>query len=117
MIQDMQLQRLAPGPRKPISLLWQASPSSTAVLPINSARTRSCSYLHHLLVERRLAWRACHQVACGLKFFYVTTLGWDALHLHLPPRTGRRLLPHLMSVEELQRLCTSAPTPGIGCCS
>ena len=56
-------------------------------------------------------------MACGLKFFYVTTLGWDVLYRHLPPRTGRRLLPHLMSVEELQRLFTSAPTPAIACCS
>ena len=28
-----------------------------------------------------------------------------------PPRTGRRLLPQLMSVEALQRLCTSAANP------
>jgi integrase/recombinase XerD len=69
------------------------------------------AYLHHGLVERRLAWSACHQVACGLTFFSVTTLGWDALHLHLPPRTGRRLLPHLMRAEALQRLCTSATNP------
>ena len=69
------------------------------------------SYLHHLLVERRLAWSSCNQAACGLTFFSVTTLGWDVLHLHLPPRTGRRLLPHLMRVDELQHLFTSAPTP------
>jgi integrase/recombinase XerD len=50
-------------------------------------------------------------VACGRKFFSVTPRGWEALHLHWPPRTGRLPLPHLMSVEALQRLFTSAPTP------
>jgi hypothetical protein len=69
------------------------------------------SYLHHVLVERRLAWSFCNQAAGGLKFFSVTTLGWDGLPLRLPPRTGRRLLPPLRSVEELQRLFTRAPTP------
>lgn len=67
--------------------------------------------MHHILVERHLAWSSWNQRACGRKFFYVTPLGWDALHLNLPPRTGRRLLPQLMSVEERQRLCTSAANP------
>ncbi len=69
------------------------------------------AYVHHVRVERHLAWRSCHQVACGRKVFSVTTLGRDALRLNLPPRTGRRLLPHLMRVEELQRVFTSAANP------
>jgi integrase/recombinase XerD len=67
--------------------------------------------LHHLLVECPLAWSSCHQVAGGLPFFSVTTLGWDPFHLHLPPRTGRSPLPHVLSPEELQRLFLSATTP------
>ena len=107
----MQLQRLAPRTQA-------ASIAAVAGLakfycrppdPLSPDQIRS--YLHHLLVERRLAWSSCNQVACGLKFFSVTTLGWEALHLHLPPRTGRLPLPHLMSIEALQRLCSSAPTP------
>ncbi len=67
--------------------------------------------LHHLLVERRLAWSACHQAAAGLKFFSPTTLGWDVLHRHLPPRTGRSQLPHILSIEALQRLFMPARNP------
>ena len=67
--------------------------------------------LHHLLVERRLAWSACNQAAAGLKFFYTKTLGWDVLSRHLPPRTGRSQLPQILSIEELQRLCTQAKNP------
>jgi integrase/recombinase XerD len=66
---------------------------------------------HHLLVERRVAWSACHQVAAGLKFFSTKTLGWDVLHLHLPPRTGRSQRPHMLSSAELQRLFTPARNP------
>jgi site-specific recombinase XerD len=66
---------------------------------------------HHLLVARHLAWSSCHQVACGLKFFYPKTLGWDTLSLHLPPRTRRSQLPHVLSAEELQRLFSRAKNP------
>jgi len=67
--------------------------------------------LPHLLVERRLAWSACHHAAAGLKFFSTKTLGWDVLHLNLPPRTGRLPLPHILSIEERQRLLTPARNP------
>ena len=55
--------------------------------------------LHHLLVERRLAWRACHHAAAGLQFLYTKTLGWDVLHRHRPPRTGRSQLPQILRIE------------------
>ena len=67
--------------------------------------------LHHLLVERRLAWSACNQAAAGLKFFYTKTLGWDVLSRHLPPRTGRSQLPQILSIEALQRLFAHAKNP------
>jgi site-specific recombinase XerD len=69
------------------------------------------TYLPHLLVERCLAWSSCNQAAAGLKFFYTKTLGWDVLHLALPPRTGRSQLPRVLSIEELQRLFTNAKNP------
>jgi integrase/recombinase XerD len=67
--------------------------------------------LHHLLVERRLAWSSCHHAAAGLTVFYTKTLGWDVLHLHLPPRTRPSPLPQIRSIAELQRLCTPAKNP------
>jgi integrase/recombinase XerD len=111
MIRDMQLQRLAPRTQAVYTTAVAGLTKFYGCAPDHLSPAQIRSYLHHLLVERRLAWSSCHQVACGLKFFYVTTLGWEALHLNLPPRTGRRLLPHLMSAEELQRLCTSATNP------
>jgi hypothetical protein len=111
MTQDMQLQRLAPKTQQAYSAAVAGLAKVYGCAPDQLRPDQIRAYLHHLLVERHLAWRACHQGACGLQFVYVTTLGWDVRHLHLPPRTGRRLLPHLMSVEELQRLFTSAATP------
>jgi hypothetical protein len=67
--------------------------------------------LHHRLGARHLAWSSCNQAAAGLKFFSTRTLGWAVLHLDLPPRTGLSQLPQVLSVAELQRLCTSAQNP------
>src|SRR5262245_12293598 len=111
MTRDMQLQRLAPKTQKAYIAAVAGLAKFYGCSPDQLRPDQIRAYLHHLLVERHLAWSSCNQIACGLKFFYVTPLGWDALHLPLPPRTGRRLLPHLMSVEELQRLFTSAATP------
>jgi integrase/recombinase XerD len=111
MTRDMQLQRLAPKTQKAYIAAVAGLAKFYGCAPDQLSPDQIRAYLYHLLVERHLAWSSCNQVACGLKFFYVTTLGWDALHLNLPPRTGRRLLPHLMSVEELQRLFTSAANP------
>ncbi|MBM3226436.1 MAG: hypothetical protein FJZ47_21950 [Candidatus Tectomicrobia bacterium] len=111
MIHEMPLQRLAPQTQKAsvtavagFATFYDCSPDR---LRPEYIRT----YLHHLLVERRLAWSACHQAAAGLKFFYTKTLGWDVLHLNLPPRTGRSPLPHILSIEELQCLFTHARNP------
>ena len=47
----------------------------------------------------------------GCRFFSPKTLGWEPLSLHLPPRTALSQLPQVLSVAELQRLCTSAKNP------
>jgi integrase/recombinase XerD len=111
MIRQMQLERLAPRTQEAyvaavagLAKFYWCSPEQLSPEQIRA-------YLHHLLVERQLAWSSCNQVACGLQFFYVKTLGWDPLHLNLPPRTRRSQLPHVLSTEELQRLFLSAKTP------
>jgi integrase/recombinase XerD len=111
MIYQMQLERLAPKTQAAyvaavagLATFYQRSPDQLSPDQIRR-------YLHHLLVDRHRAWSSCNQVACGLRFFYTKTLGWEPLYLNLPPRTGRSQLPQVLSVEELQRLFTSAKPP------
>jgi integrase/recombinase XerD len=111
MIHQMQLERLAPKTQDAyvaavagLATFYWRSPDQLSPEQIRN-------YLHHLLVERQLAWSSCNQVACGLKFFYTRTLGWDTLHLNLPPRTRRSQLPHVLSAEELRRLFIGAKNP------
>jgi integrase/recombinase XerD len=111
MIRQMPLERLAPRTQEAyvaavagLAKFYWCSPDQ-----LNPEQIRA--YRHHLLIERQLAWSSCNQIACGLKFFYTKTLGWDTLQLNLPPRTQRSQLPHVLSAEELQRLFTSAKNP------
>ena len=111
MIHEMPWQRLAPKTHKAsvtavagLATFYHGSPDRVSPEHMRAS-------LHHLLVERRLAWSACTQAAAGLKCFSTKTLGWDVLHLHLPPRTGRSHLPQILSIEALQRLLTPARNP------
>jgi len=111
MIHQMQLQRLAPKTQDAYVAAVAGLAKFSWCSPDQLSPEQIRAYLHHLLVERHLAWSSCNQVACGLQFFYTRTLSWDALHLNLPPRTGRSQLPRVLSVEELQRLFTNAKNP------
>jgi integrase/recombinase XerD len=111
MIHEMQVQRLAPKTPKAYVTAVAGLAKFYECSPDRLRPEQMRAYLHHLLVERRLAWSSCHQAAAGLKFFYTKTLGWDVLHLHLPPRTGRSQLPHILSIEELRRRFTHARNP------
>ncbi len=111
MIHEMPLQRLAPKTQTAyvtavagLAKFYECAPDRLRPEQIRTS-------LPHLLVERRLAWSSCNQAAAGLKFLYTKTLGWDVLHLHLPPRTGRSQLPQILSIAELQRLFTQAKNP------
>src|SRR5262249_49439332 len=111
MITDMQLHRLAPG----TPALYLREVASLATFYGRSPKSLTAddirAYLHHLLVERQLAWSTCNVAAAAIRCLYVETLGWPMAQLHLPPRTDRQRLPRVLSVEELYRLFTAARHP------
>jgi site-specific recombinase XerD len=104
MIEHMQLHRKAPGTQSQyldaiyrLTAYYRRSPDQ-----LSSQEIRR--YLHHLLVERHLAWSTCNVAAAAIRFFYVHTLGWTPFELNLPPRTAPKRLPQVLSVEQLERL-------------
>jgi integrase/recombinase XerD len=111
MIMDMQLHRLAPGTQA----LYLREVASFATYygrsPDQLTSDEIRAYLHHLLVERQLAWSTCNVTAAAIRFFYVETLGWPMAQLHLPPRTDRQRLPRVLSAEELHHLFRAARHP------
>jgi integrase/recombinase XerD len=84
MIHQMQLERLAPRTQEAYVAAVAGLAKFYWCAPDQLCPEQIRTYLHHLLVERQLAWSTCNQVACGLKFFYTKTLGWEPLYLNLP---------------------------------
>jgi site-specific recombinase XerD len=111
MIRQRHLERLAPRPQAADGAAVAGLATFYWCAPEQLSPEQSRAYLHHLLVERHLAWSSCHQGACGLQFVYIKTRGWAPFHLTLPPRTQRSQLPHVLSTEELPRLFLSAKNP------
>jgi hypothetical protein len=89
MLRDRPLQRLAPRTQEASMAAGGGLARFSHCAPDRLRPEHINTSLHPLLVERRLAWSACNQRACGLQCFSTKTLGWDALHRDLPPRTGR----------------------------
>jgi site-specific recombinase XerD len=111
MMQQMQLHRLAPGTQtayaKAITDLAGYYWRSPDQLTPDEIR----AYLHHLLVDRQLAWSTCNVTAAAIRFFYVNTLGWTPFYLNLPPRKAPSRLPQVLSVEQCHRLFASTLNP------
>lgn len=65
------------------------------------------SFVHHLIVNRKLAFSSCNQKLAGIRFFYRHVLGQDDLQLKVPmKRSGR--LPEPLSRTEVARLLEAA---------
>ena len=111
MLQQMQLHRLAPGTQQlyataitDLARYYRRSPDQLTPEEIRA-------YLHHLLEERKLAWSTCNVTAAAIRFFYVETLDWLPLKLHLPPRPAYQRLPQVLSIGDVERLFTSTCNP------
>ena len=62
------------------------------------------AYLLHLINERKLAWSSVNVVFSGLRCFYSNVLKWDKTMFHIPPRSGQKKLPKLLSLEQVHRI-------------
>lgn len=103
MIREMQLQQFTPrtidsyvGGVLDLARFYRRSPDR-----LNREEVRS--YLHHLLVERKLAQGTCNLRAAAINFFYRQVLGLASFDLGVRrKRSGK--LPEVYSQQELTRL-------------
>jgi site-specific recombinase XerD len=68
-------------------------------------------YLHHLLVERKLAWSSCNVAINAFRFLYCKTLKRDGCQLDLPRCKREGKLPEVLSAQEVERLVTCPSNP------
>src|SRR5271154_6489397 len=65
------------------------------------------AYQQHLLA-RQVSWSQFNQAVCALRFLYQVTLGRPELITHLPFAKRPRILPSVLSPEEVVRLLAAA---------
>jgi site-specific recombinase XerD len=86
-----------------LAAFYQRSPEKISVEGIRS-------FVHHLIVDRKLAFSSCNQKVAGIRFFYRHVLGQDGFELKVPmKRSGR--LPEPLSRTEVSRLFDAARNP------
>ncbi len=68
-------------------------------------------YLHHLVMERQLSWSSCNVALCGIRFFYLEVLRYDATSFTLPVQKKTYRLPEILSRKEVERLLTASRNP------
>ena len=61
-------------------------------------------YLLYLKNMTKLSYNTRNQITSGLKFFYNQALKMEDIKLELPSKTGQRILPEVLSMEEVSRL-------------
>ncbi len=65
-------------------------------------------FVHHLIVERKLAFSSCNQKLAGIRFFYREVLGQKEFDLRVPgKRSGK--LPEPLARGEIERLLKAPP--------
>jgi integrase/recombinase XerD len=108
MIREMQLRQFTPRTIEcyleaviGLSQFYHRSPDQLQVEEVRS-------YLHHMLVERKLAQSTCNLRAAAMTFFYRQVLGQERFDLKFRRKhTGK--LPEIYSAEELVRLFEATP--------
>ena len=60
-------------------------------------------FLHHLIVERKLAFSSCNQKLAGIRFFYRHVLGQKKLDLRVPAKRSGKL-PEPLGRSEVAQL-------------
>lgn len=108
MIREMTLRRFSTDTQKAylsavagLARYYKQSPEK-----INSQMIQD--YLVYLMEERHLAWSSCNTIVCGIRFFYMKTLGKDSMNLDIPPRKKVQQLPEVLSTEEVESLLCAA---------
>lgn len=111
MIRQMQLQRLASTTQqsyiravKGLAGFYHQSPDRLTPRQLED-------YVHHLLVERKLAWSTCNVAIHAFRFLYIKTLKRPDFRLSLPPCKREKKLPEILSREEVERLLDGPRNP------
>ena len=73
-------------------------------------------YHLHLIVERRLAFASVNQSACACRFLFDKVLRRPMSRFDIPMAKVPKILPRVLSRDEVTRLFAAAPNPAPAPC-
>ena len=111
MIDAMKLRRFSPRTQTSYLAAVTALANYYHTSPDQLDSERIKAYLLYLTVERALSWSTCNVAVSAFRFFYNEVLGWERVHLAIPPRQKPKTLPVILSRQELERLFACAASP------
>ena len=99
MIKRLELERMSPNTQR--AYLWAVEGLAKHYWrPPDQIRIGEVeTYLHLLLVKRKLSWSSCNIAACGIAFFFTKVLDWPGFSAELPPRKLEKRLPEVKHPE------------------
>lgn len=104
MLNDLRVRNLAENTQKSclqsvtgLARYYRRSPDQLSVQEVQDC-------LLFLSQERHLAWKSCHTIRHGLRFFYQVTLDRPATEFYLPCAKEPSKLPEILSHEGIVRL-------------
>lgn len=68
------------------------------------------AYLLYLIEQRKLAYATVNQAACAFKFLFVQVLKRETMHTEIPMAKIPRLLPRILSREQVRSILAAAKT-------
>ena len=107
MIREMQLRRLSERTQEAYLHAVHRLAKHYMRPPDQISDNEVLDFILYLMNERRVAWSTCNQIVCGVKFFFLTTVGRASVSLAIPPRRSEQRLPEILSAQELERIFAS----------
>ena len=108
LIEDMQLRNFSPHTIEAYVRAVAHFARRYKRSPDNLSGERVREYLLYMVKERGVSWSLYNQTRCALQFFYRVTLDRDEWFHKLPCAKRPKVLPAVLSADELRRLFKAA---------
>jgi len=109
MIEDLHIRNYSPRTIKTYVCRVVAFAKHFSRSPADLGPEHIREYQRYLVEDKRASWSVFNQTVCALRFLYKVTLGHEGLIEHIPFARRSRVLPVVLSRQEVARLFENVP--------
>ena len=81
------------------------------ISPEHLSKQQVQDFLLYLVTERKLSWKTCNTMACGLRFFYRAVMDKSDYVFYIPFARKQQTLPDILTREEVECLLSAVAIP------